>query len=407
MSFPYAMSSPYAQSTRVDLDFSRNIGKLFKKVKGIDYSKELNEKLDKSVYQIYNTTPPPSPPPAALKLLRSSPLMCKGWGEIFLLSNDLQFSVCSYNMGSRVDDYFQLCRHLKPSFSLKAEEEDAFRSKYRTTQNRTAELLTNQAEAYCLQEVGEEGEERPVINSLKNRGFEIVHLEGLLAFDTAIALDTSRFKHISNQSIDVQITERFKKDVAIATATDIQTGQRITFVSAHAPGFDFTKEVNDKDAADGDFYCRAIAKKLSEIGNNTIHVIGADMNANPEKWNPRFKIFSRQGFQLHRTNSHTNVNPKDPTQKEREIDFIFTRTISSIWQKIKSIFVSTIQYSATIKTVNSIGWNVDDNASDHLPIFINISSKINVSKILQLWNISCRLLSSCFRKRRTQPQITC
>lgn len=307
------------------------------------------------------------------------------------------FSVCTYNVGSRIDDYFQLCRHLDPSLSFKnSEEEEAFRSKYDVVQNRTAELLTNKAEVYCLQEVF--NEERPLIQSLKEKAFEIIHLEGLAYFDTAIALDKDRFKDITNHSFDVQITTHFKKDVAIATATDVLTGQRITFVSAHAPGFDFTKEVSDKDAAEGDFYCRAIINKLSEIGNSTIHVIGADMNANPEKWDPRFRVFSNQGFQLNRKNSATNVNPKDSTEQEREIDFIFTKTSSSNWQKTKSIFFSTIQFETAIKDENSIGWNIDDNASDHLPIFIGISAKISVSKICLLWNATC----SCFRAQQLQ-----
>lgn len=312
----------------------------------------------------------------------------------------LQFSVCTYNIGSREADYLQLCKHIDPSFSFKSrEEEDAFRLKYNVTQNRTAELLADQAEAYCLQEVV--AEERPIINSLKIKGFEIVHLEGLAHFDTAIALDKSRFKDIINHSIDVQINKHFKKDVAIATATDALSGRRITFVSAHVPGFDFTRKVNKEDAVEGDYYCQAIVDKISQIGRDSIHVIGADMNANPEKWKYRFQIFSRQGFQLHRTNASTNVNPKDSTQQEREIDFIFTKASSSIWQKIKSIFVSTIRYNTSIKTVNSIGWNTNDNASDHLPVFIKIS-QVNLSKIRRLWNATCRLLLSCFKK--VQPQ---
>lgn len=311
-------------------------------------------------------------------------------------------SVCSYNVGSRVDDYFQLCKHVNPHpivFTCK-EDEDTFRSNYEAAQNRTTELLTNKAQVYCLQEVVDE--ERTLIKSLKEKNFEIIHLGGLPYFDTAIAIDKNRFKDINNHSIDIEITPLFKKDVAIATATDILTGQRVTFVSAHVPGFDFTKKVNDKDAAGGDFYCQAIVKKLSEIGQNTIQIIGADMNANPEKWNPRFQLFTNQGFQINRKNSATNVNPNDSVEQEREIDFIFTKTATSIWQKIRSIFASTRQFKATIKTEDSIGWNPKDNASDHLPVFIKVSSKVKISKIHQLWNAAYRLLSSCFRGKQLQ-----
>ena len=308
-----------------------------------------------------------------------------------------QFSVCTYNMGSRVDDYFQFCKHLDPSLSFKSQEEESkFRLKYEATQTRTSELLTHTAKAYCLQEVVDEN--RPLINSLKSRGFRIVHLESPSYFDNAIALNTTRFKDIHNQSFDVQISPHFKKDVAMATATDIFSGERITFISAHAPGFDFTKEVRDMDAAEGDFYCEAIARKLSEIGHSTIQIMGADMNSNPEKWNPRFKILSRRGFQLFRTHSHTNVNPKDSTQQEREIDFILTKTTSSIYQKIKSIFISSFQYNPSIKTVNALGWNVNDNASDHVPIYIDISLEIKASKIHQYLYASYHRWLSYFRK---------
>lgn len=118
-------------------------------------------------------------------------------------------------------------------------------------------------------------------------------------------------------------------------------------------------------------------------------------------WNPRFELFSNQGFQVYRKNSATNVNPKDSIEQEREIDFIFTKATTSIWQKIKSIFSSTVQFITTIKTENSIGWNVNDNASDHLPVFINISHKVNISQIYRLWN-SIYLWSSYFKAKQLQ-----
>lgn len=309
------------------------------------------------------------------------------------------FSVCTYNIGSRADDYLFLCTHLDPSLKINSQKEETdFLDKYQTVQEQAAKLLTGKAEVYCLQEV--KNEERPLIKSLIERKFEIIHIEGEV-FDTAIALDKNRFKEITNHSIDVSDNLYCGKDVAIASATDILTGQRITFVSAHAPGFDFEK-VNEKVATDGDSYCHEIVQKLSEIGNSTIKVIGADMNAHPENWNPRFNIFADQGFTVHRQNSATNVNPNDSVEKTREIDFIFTKASPSIWQKIKSIFVSTFQFSATLKTENPLGWDANKNASDHLPVFIEISSRNNISKIRQLWHDACGLFSSCFGTKRPQ-----
>lgn len=313
--------------------------------------------------------------------------------------NNLQFSLCTYNIGSSVNDYYQLRKHLEPSIKITGEaEEDAFRSQYAEVQKSTASLLTNKARAYCLQEVVDE--ERPLIRSLKEKNFEIVHSTQQPGFDTAIALDKERFKDITNHSIEVQITQGFNKDAAIATATDVLSREKITFVSAHVPGFDFTKEVTVEEASYGDIYCQAIAQKLAEIGSDTIQIIGADMNANPEKWNPRFQIFSKKGFKLHRTNSPTNVNSRDSRDQMREIDFLFTKTTTSIWQRIKSLFVSMRQVTISLKDENSIGWNVEDNASDHLPVFLNVSPQIKISKVSQLWNATYQLLSSCFRPKQ-------
>lgn len=74
----------------------------------------------------------------------------------------------------------------------------------------------------------------------------------------------------------------------------------MAFVSAHAPGFDLTKEnLTIKETAEGDLYCRAIAEKLSRL-SSTIQIIGAYMNASPEIGGWRFKIF--KGLDLLRTN---------------------------------------------------------------------------------------------------------
>ncbi len=295
----------------------------------------------------------------------------------------LPFSVCTYNLGARADDYYQLCKYLQPDLAFKsAEEEKAFRARYAATQETTTLLLRDHAEVYCLQEVGDT--KRPMITALQWLGFEVVYLRGDRAFDTAIALDTRRFKDITNHSIDVRINGRFKKDAAIATAIDIESNQRIAFVSAHAPGFDFTKaNVDPEEAAEGDLYCQKIADKLSQVGDCAIQVIGADMNDNPEKWNARFQIFSNRGFQVLRTGSSTNVNPKDAVHQEREIDFIFTKTHPSIFQRIAAIFFSTLQYSAAIYPIQPLRWDATVNASDHLPVFATISSQVADSLIYQ------------------------
>jgi len=300
-------------------------------------------------------------------------------------SNMNSFDVCSYNLGTKVDDYLLLCKHNHPA-GFKAREQ-AFRGKYRSAQAETTRLLlASQASVYCLQEVSHDN--RPLITALKEKNFEIIHFGGIKNFDTAVALDKRRFKNITNHSIITRINKHHEKDIAIATATDSLTGQKVTFVSAHAPGFNFTQTINQTTTQKGDDYCQKIAKKLSEIGQNTIQIIGSDMNANPEKWNPRFKIFSNQGFQTQRTNLATNVNPRDSHDQEREIDFFFTKGIRmTLWQRIKSIFVSTFHFNPRIKFDNTINFDETKNASDHLPIFMNVAFKKKTSKIKQLWHL--------------------
>jgi hypothetical protein len=118
------------------------------------------------------------------------------------------------------------------------------------------------------------------------------------------------------------------------------------------------------------------------------------MNANPERWNPRFEIFS--GFQVNRNANATNVNPADgrynPEFQEREIDFILTKMIVSLWQKIKAIFCGYLENTAAIHHYNPLNWDHDTNCSDHLPVFTHVTSTQMDSKIYQLW----AAISSCF-----------
>jgi hypothetical protein len=310
---------------------------------------------------------------------------------------------CTFNMGANVNDYFKHCKYHYPKLEIKSEkEQEQFYANYAAAQEETGRLLTSQLSDFlCLQEVVDM--ERPLIKSLEKKGFQVFHFEGNPTFDNVIALNQSRFKDITNHSIDVDISDTFKKDATIVTATDIVTGQRMTFVSAHVPGIDLAKSAIDgNEAAAGDNYCSAIVHKLSKIATGTIQIIGADMNANPEKWNPWFEIFAKQGFQVLRSNSSTNVNPNDSEYQEREIDFMFAKT-SSIWQQTKSIVCSTFENKVKLISDRPFGWNTSQNASDHLPVFINISTRLNASKAYQLWKSIYQLcLSSIYPK---QPSI--
>lgn len=315
-----------------------------------------------------------------------------------------QFTVCSYNVGVGMGDYQALCRHLgqAPKFvgndAEVKEQLAAFTARYNAVQETTANRLKHLADVFCLQEVG--NTERPFMNVLNPRyehfpqDFHTIRFEGLNEFDTAVLLSTNRFKDITNHSINVEIARNFSKDVAIAAATDRETGERVTFVSAHPPGFDFTsRNLNAADTREGDIYCRAIAQKLSEIGNSSIEIIGSDMNANPERWNPRFEIFSE--FQVNRNRTPTNVNPRDEAYQEREIDFVLTKIIFSIWQQIKALFCSHVQNTASIADQRPLGWNAETNCSDHLPVFIRVTSTPQDSKIYQLYSDIMSFLCQC------------
>jgi hypothetical protein len=274
----------------------------------------------------------------------------------------------------------------------------AFESKYAEVEKRTNKLLISKAHVYCLQEVGNEN--RNLIQSLKDKGFEIVYFRKPEGFDTAIVLDKSRFKDISNLSFQVQITANYSQDVAIAKATDSISGQTVIFTSAHVPGFSF-ESPEATLVAEGDLYCRQIIERLCELDNHAIQVIGTDMNANPEVSNLRFDVFSQRRFQLHRSNSPTNVNVWEKAHRERELDFIFTKTAAlSFLEKIKSIFMSTFQFNFSVKIEESIGFDVNKNCSDHLPIILSLSTELRISKIQQLWNAAVSMLSSLIKKSK-------
>lgn len=279
------------------------------------------------------------------------------------------FTVCTFNMGAGVDDFYHLCRHVKPDLKFaNQEEETAFKAKYQLAEKATKNCLIEQhIDIYCLQEIS--SMDRPLIKSLKKKGFNLVHLEGHNIFNTLIALNTERFHDVKNFSKEILGTS-FKKDVSIATALDLITKKRITIVSAHVPGFNFM-HLNEETLA-GDYYCKKIVKTLSKI-ECTWQVIGADMNSNPEVWNARFETFTGNGFQLLRTHSPTNVNSRDSLHQKREIDFLFVKEVKPVG--FLSLFshskVATIQ--AKLDSPDLLGWDPEKNSSDHQPVIFKLS----------------------------------
>lgn len=273
------------------------------------------------------------------------------------------FRVCSCNMGSDFNDYYNLCQYVEPSFLINSEgQQEQFKAKYGDIQKQVAARLKDQAEVFFLQEAVELG--RPLIVALQERHFQIFKTNEKFS-DCMIAL-SSNFQNVENHSKLLD-----GGDVAIANAVHKPSGQAFTFVSAHVPHCSLEGVVDPDDASTGDHYCRQMAETLHQIGPSTVQLIGADMNANPEKWLPRFTTLTEKGFEIHRTRGPTNVKPQSQTYKERELDFFFTRTppqkglfsgITSLWkaQKVQML------------TDQPLGWKSDRNASDHVPIFAHV-----------------------------------
>lgn len=374
--------------------------------------------------------------------------------------------ICSYNIGSNVNDYGILNTYLrerqihpsaynaekfqdltnvfnsKDTSDKRAEYTNEYQKKYSEIEKVVAERLIPSAEVFCLQEVSTFN--RPILQQFKARGFTIIQRKNQQpgeTFETAIALDTHRFKNIQNFSFAFV----GGGDVACAKATDKTSNRDFLFVSCHIPGFDLNevkdlqekllqaKEETEKAkwqhqiqglVADGDEVCKAIVKQLQHIGAGCTVVIGSDVNAFPEIWKERFDVFTNAQFSVHRTQKPTNVfgnflgpvNQYAPKITEedrvRELDFFFTQTrISklprrSVWQNIKSlvnaIFFKTISPN-TLKIDNpnlkhAISFNPALNMSDHLPIYTTIHQTNTQHQSLThlFWKATLRRLKGLF-----------
>jgi hypothetical protein len=287
-------------------------------------------------------------------------------------------SVISYNMGLNIRDFAAECDYLK----LHIDDGEAGQQMYKIAQENTAKNLVGRASVYLLQEVDKE--DRLLLTNLKIAGYALFHIrnsptasekvQNREVFDTAIALKIDEFENVENFSNAINAY-----DVAIVSATYKLTGERMTFVSGHVPGFNLDeKNYYEADLRDGEKYCRTMIDQLSQT-ESAIQIIGADMNANPEvlkkagrksdrTWTHRFEKFDDAGFEIFRTEKPTNVKP-DSDYCKRELDFIFVRATSRTQDKIKSLFKPSILGDTT----RLLGWDSALNASDHRPILTQFS----------------------------------
>ncbi len=278
-------------------------------------------------------------------------------------------NVISYNMGTNIRDFAWECEYLKKKIS----DDEIGQKMYKDVQDNTAKSLSGRASVYLLQEV--DREDRPLIDSLKLAGCAIFHIlnrpdapektRSWEVFDCAIALKLDEFEAIENHSKTIN-----GYDTAIVTATYKQTQERITFVSGHVPGLKLDEnEFFKADLIDGDKYCQSMIDAIS--GDSVIHIIGADMNANPEvlkkikverEWRHRFEKLADAHFLTCRTGKPTNVKP-DSDYCKRELDFIFVRTLSTTRPALKP----------NHKLERLLKWDISLNASDHRPILAKFS----------------------------------
>lgn len=284
-------------------------------------------------------------------------------------------SVCSFNMGSSASDYMQLCQKKQLNLQFKSREEEAvFLKKYADVQKVSSEILIQKnCDVYCLQEAGEET--RALIELLKKKNYRIIHIENEI-FDAAIAINQERFSDIVNLSHQITLTKIFKKDVAMASATDKKTGTEVIIVSGHVPGFTFA-DPQEEVIAEGDNYCKAISERLAQLAEPALYIIGADMNGSPENAGDRFQVFVEAGFHVCRTDSPTNLNMKDADQPERELDFILVKEKSSMFSRVAAFFQmkKKASFKVDVEPKSVLSWDPEQNSSDHLPICATISKE--------------------------------
>lgn len=287
----------------------------------------------------------------------------------------MAFRVCTYNMGTDHGDYERLRAYVRPSEDRL--DKDTLQQTYLHVQQEAAQRLSPEADVFLLQEVCmDEGKERLFIQKLRERNFQILqHNKGS---NCVIALGPMFEKVQNDQSVFLrekigpQPVHLDLGDAAIATAIHRPTGQAVTFVSALTIGCHLEGAVHPDDAHAGDQYCLELARTLDSLGSKHLQIIGIDMNANPEKWNPRFVPFLERNFQILRSNAPTNVNPVSPTYKERELDFFLVRwPPSGLTQKLFSFISSSKRAELTDRRL--LGWNIEINPSDHLPLIAHVN----------------------------------
>lgn len=301
-----------------------------------------------------------------------------------------QFDVCHYNTEQR-EDYWDW----RPTDLEEGQRNTA--------------SLAGQASVYCYQGAYHVSHFPPLLSELQRRTFQVITDDraGYLK-PGAIAVDRMRFTQITNHTFshETRCRQPFGSGalmsphpVLIASATDVVTGQRFTFVSPKP--LDPLSEPGQQKV-----YYDAIMQQIATVAPDSIQIIGLDSlthqfggrNDDIEEHfhatDGVFIGFSKEGFQLHSPDEPTKFQHYNTTLVKG--DGFLTKVpkkTKTFWEKIKSLFRSAIQWTAEInssKRLQSAGkldWDVQNNPSQHRPIFITVQIKPPAaSRLSRLWN---------------------
>ncbi|NGX48566.1 MAG: hypothetical protein K940chlam5_00154 [Candidatus Anoxychlamydiales bacterium] len=321
-----------------------------------------------------------------------------------------EFKVCSYNLGkSNGSDYRKL---LKYNDSPLAEDKtDAFNDKYKKIEEKVAQFLSLKADVFFLQEIGDEN--RALIAELKFQNFSIIHFNWKKdsSFCNAIALSNYIFIEIVNHSMAKEFGKDNFSDIAIATAKDSWTGQKILFVSALGLEDLSKKEPISDELSSRDLYWTVITAQTSPYSDCAIKLISADMRVPFEVAKKLFTPFQKEGFEILKTNLATTLNSLDVDGKKDEIipfetpetetAFIFAKTKPSYLTAASSLVFKTEQNSATIldKKRKPVTFDPETNASNHIAIFAKVTTKKVDSYASSASTLVTQYLQNALKKR--------
>ena len=255
-----------------------------------------------------------------------------------------------------------------------------------------ANSLSAQADVICLQGVG--NTEREFITQLQENGFWIYHpynLDGSWKgstheVGTAVAIKALKFSSIQNLSMELNSSITLEaQDIASISATPDGTAAPIQFSSVFSKSFKIFKPHHQKKFSQIDLKAQGQALDYTEevlkSDQCTRHLIGADMNNNPQNYSVPFNQFKRAQFSVLNPNKSTFDQSLAEGREFHKTDFIMAKGfthIKNVWQRFLN-FLKRIFYLATPqmtisqpKIAREFSFDKETNCSDHLPVISTV-----------------------------------